>query len=224
MLVTEPGYAEPELTLADRTYVRLREEIITAQLPPGTLLREAELMESLESGRTPVREALQRLQHDGFVVVSARRGTFVSNVDITDLTAVYEARARIESYATRLAAERLREYERVEALALVDELQRTEGPMELSDILALDRRVHPFIYRAAKNPYLLTTLEHYHNLFLRILYVAMKRFLVLVPRLEDALREQIAMLQAVCAGHGEDAEKLSMNHVLSFEVEVRNII
>ena len=129
MLVTEPGYAEPELTLADRTYVRLREEIITAQLPPGTLLREAELIESLESGRPPVREALQRLQHDGFVVVSARRGTFVSNVDITDLTAVYEARARIESYATRLAAERLREYERVEALALVDELQRTEGPM-----------------------------------------------------------------------------------------------
>jgi DNA-binding GntR family transcriptional regulator len=66
---------------------------------------------------------------------------------------------------------------------------------ELSDILALDRRVHRFIYRAAKNPYLLTTLEHYHNLFLRILYVAMKRFLVLVPRLEDALREQIAMLR-----------------------------
>ncbi len=52
MLVTEPGYAEPELTLADRTYVRLREEIITTQRPPGTLLREAELMESLESGRT----------------------------------------------------------------------------------------------------------------------------------------------------------------------------
>lgn len=95
---------------------------------------------------------------------------------------------------------------------------------ELSDILALDRRVHRFIYRAAKNPYLLTTLEHYHNLSLRILYVAMKRFPVLVPRLEDALREQIAMLQAVCAGHGEDAEKPSMNHVLSFEVEVRKII
>ncbi|WP_429932673.1 GntR family transcriptional regulator [Agrobacterium vitis] len=224
MLTIEPEYSDPEPTLADRTYIRLREEIITAQLPPGTLLRETELMERLESGRTPVREALQRLQRDGFVVVSARRGTFVSKVDITDLTAVYEARARIESYATLLAAERLREYERLEALALVDELKSTKGPMELSDILALDRRVHRFIYRAAKNPYLLDTLEHYHNLSLRILYVAMKRFPVLVPRLEDVLREQIEMLQAVCAGNGEEAERMSMNHVLSFEVEVRKII
>jgi DNA-binding GntR family transcriptional regulator len=224
MLAIEPEYADPELTLADRTYIRLREEIITAQLPPGTLLRETELMERLESGRTPVREALQRLQRDGFVVVSARRGTFVSKVDITDLTAVYEARARIESYATRLAAERLREYEKLEAQALIDELRATTGPMELGDILALDRRVHRFIYRAAKNPYLLETLEHYHNLSLRILYVAMKRFPVLVPRLEDVLREQIEMLQAVCAGHGAEAESMSMNHVLSFEVEVRKIL
>ncbi len=224
MLAIEPEYADPEPTLADRTYIRLREEIITAELSPGTLLRETELMERLRSGRTPVREALQRLQRDGFVVVSARRGTFVSKVDITDLTAVYEARARIESYATRLAAERLREYERQEALALIDELKSTTGPMELNDILALDRRVHRFIYRVAKNPYLLETLEHYHNLSLRILYVATKRFPVLVPRLEDVLREQILMLQAVCSGNGEDAEKISMNHVLSFEVEVRKII
>lgn len=224
MLAIEPEYADPEPTLADRTYIRLREEIITAELSPGTLLRETELMERLQSGRTPVREALQRLQRDGFVVVSARRGTFVSKVDITDLTAVYEARARIESYATRLAAERLREYERQEALALIDELKSTTGPMELNDILALDRRVHRFIYRVAKNPYLLETLEHYHNLSLRILYVATKRFTVLVPRLEDVLREQILMLQAVCSGNGEDAEKISMNHVLSFDVEVRKII
>lgn len=224
MLAIEPEYADPEPTLADRTYIRLREEIITAELSPGTLLRETELMERLQSGRTPVREALQRLQRDGFVVVSARRGTFVSKVDITDLTAVYEARARIESYATRLAAERLREYERQEALALIDELKSTTGPMELNDILALDRRVHRFIYRVAKNPYLLETLEHYHNLSLRILYVATKRFPVLVPRLEDVLREQILMLQAVCSGNGEDAEKISMNHVLSFDVEVRKII
>ncbi|EJK88332.1 GntR family transcriptional regulator [Rhizobium rhizogenes] len=224
MLAIEPEYADPEPTLADRTYIRLREEIITAELSPGTLLRETELMERLQSGRTPVREALQRLQRDGFVVVSARRGTFVSKVDITDLTAVYEARARIESYATRLAAERLREYERQEALALIDELKGTTGPMELNDVLALDRRVHRFIYRVAKNPYLLETLEHYHNLSLRILYVATKRFPVLVPRLEDVLREQILMLQAVCSGNGEDAEKISMNHVLSFEVEVRKII
>ena len=94
---TELDYLEADPTLAERTYVRLREDIITIRLAPGTLLRETELMRRLDVGRTPVREALQRLQRDGFVVVIARRGTFVSKIDISDLTAIYEARARIES-------------------------------------------------------------------------------------------------------------------------------
>ncbi len=92
----ELDYVETDPTLAERTYVRLREDIITIRLAPGTLLRETELMRRLDVGRTPVREALQRLQRDGFVVVIARRGTFVSKIDISDLTAIYEARARIE--------------------------------------------------------------------------------------------------------------------------------
>ncbi|EJZ20928.1 GntR family transcriptional regulator, partial [Rhizobium sp. Pop5] len=159
----EVDYEAVESTLAERTYIRLRDDIITTLLPPGTLLREAEIMKRMEVGRTPVREAIQRLQYDGFVVVSARRGTFVSKIDINDLTAVYEARARIESWATRLAAERLREFERQEARQLIDELKQTTGPMALDDILALDRRVHRFIYRVAKNPFLSATLDHYHN-------------------------------------------------------------
>ena len=87
---------ETGLSLAERTYIQLREDIIAVRLPPGTLLREPELMRRLDVGRTPVREALLRLQRDGFVVVVARGGTFVSKIDISDLTAIYEARARIE--------------------------------------------------------------------------------------------------------------------------------
>ncbi|MFJ6324789.1 MULTISPECIES: GntR family transcriptional regulator [unclassified Rhizobium] len=224
MLAAETDYVAPESTLAERTYVRLREDIITTELAPGTLLKETDLMDRLGVGRTPVREALLRLQWDGFVVVSTRRGTFVSKVDLSDLTAVYEARARIESWATRLATERLREFERAKALELIKELKETTGPMELNEILALDRRVHRFIYQVAKNPYLRDTLEHYHNLSLRILYVSMKQFPVLVPRLEDVLRQQILMLEAVCSGDAATAEQIAMDHVLTFETEVRKII
>ncbi|KAA3507797.1 FCD domain-containing protein [Agrobacterium vitis] len=220
----ETDYEEAEPTLAERTYLRLRDDIITSELAPGTLLRESELMKRLDVGRTPVREAIQRLQHDGFVVISARRGTFVSTIDIHDLTAIYEARARIESWATRLSAERLREFERQEATKLMEELQQASGPMALEDILALDRKIHRFIYRTAKNSYLLNTLDHYHNLSLRILYVFMKRFPVLVPRLEDVLHDQFLMLQAVCAGDADLAEKIAMDHVMSFEREVRKVI
>jgi DNA-binding GntR family transcriptional regulator len=181
-------------------------------------------MRRLNVGRTPVREALQRLQHDGFVVVIARRGTFVSKIDISDLTAIYEARARIESWATRLAAERLREPERREARKLIEALRAISVPAELDALLALDTRVHRFVYRSAKNRYLFQTLDHYHNLSLRILYVAMRRFPALMPGLDKVVHEQTLMLEAVCSGDGEAAERIALNHVLSFEEDVRKII
>ncbi|GGE04961.1 GntR family transcriptional regulator [Aureimonas endophytica] len=210
--------------MAERTYVRLRESIINTELPPGTLLKEGELMERLDVGRTPVREALQRLQRDGFVFVSARRGTFVSRINMHDLTAVYEARAKIESWATRLAAERLREPEREEAQRLIAKLRNVTGPLDLKDTLALDRQVHRFIYRAAKNPYLFETLEHYHNLSLRILHVTVRTFPSLLSSLGHVLIEQIQMLEAVCAGDADEAERIALDHVQRFEVEVRKVI
>jgi DNA-binding GntR family transcriptional regulator len=220
----ELDYVEADSTLAERTYVQLREDIITIRLAPGTLLRETELMRRLNVGRTPVREALQHLQRDGFVIVIARRGTFVSKIDISDLKAIYEARARIESWATKLAAERLRESERRVAAELLAELKAISAPLELDALLELDRRIHRFIYRCAKNPYLFETLDHYHNLSLRILYVAIGRFPALMPGLDKVLHEQTLMLEAVCRGDGDAAERIALNHVLSFEEEVRRTI
>ncbi|TAN05727.1 MAG: GntR family transcriptional regulator [Rhizobiaceae bacterium] len=215
---------EASSTLAERTYLQLREDIITAKLAPGTPLRETELMRRLDVGRTPVREALLKLQCDGFVDVNGRRGTFVTNIDISDLSAIYEARARIESWATRLAAERLREPERREAQDLIKELAAFAAPPEREPLLALDRRIHRFIYRAAKNPYLYGTLDHYHNLSLRILHVATRRFPELMLGLDAVLHEQTLMLEAVCRGDGETAERIALHHVLSFEQDVRRVI
>ena len=212
------------ITLAERTYVQLREDIMSVRLPPGTLLHEPEIMRRLDVGRTPVREALLRLQSDGFVVVVARRGTFVSQIDISDLTAIYEARAKIESWATRLAAQRLNDSDRREAESLIGELQALAVPGELDALLALDRRVHRFIYRSAKNRYLMGTLDHYHNLSLRILHVVLRRFPALMPGLDKVVQEQTQMLEAVCRGDADTAEKIALNHVLSFEQEVRKII
>src|SRR5579872_677577 len=76
------------LSLADRAYLRLRDEIITTKIPPGTLLQEGQLMARLRVGRTPIREAIQRLRRDGFVAVIPRRGSLVTEIKLTDLTAI----------------------------------------------------------------------------------------------------------------------------------------
>ena len=96
----------PELSLSEQAYRRLRHLIVGLQFAPGDLLRENDLRERLELGRTPIREALQRLERDQFVTVVPRQGVFVAGIDVAELTMLYETRAVLEPFAARLAAAR----------------------------------------------------------------------------------------------------------------------
>lgn len=210
-------------TLAEQSYVRLREEIIRGELPPRALVREEDIAERFGVGRTPVREALQRLRHEGYLTILPRRGTLVSEISITDLAAIYEVRARLESWAARLAAERAREEDRQEAARLIGELQAHDRD-DYESILATDRRIHRFVYRCSKNPFLAETLDHYHNLSLRILHVTMRRFPSLTPRLDEVLQEQEQVLDAICRGDGDTAERIATEHIRGFERHIRQVI
>jgi DNA-binding GntR family transcriptional regulator len=211
-------------SLADRAYLRLREEIISVALAPGTLLREEELTRRLGVGRTPVREAVQRLHRDGFVTVIPRRGTLVSEINITDLAGIYEVRAHLESWAARLATERAGAADRAEAEGLLGELEALDAGGAYEHLLALDRRIHRFAYRCAKNAHLAETLDQYHNLSLRILNVALKRYPKLTPRLDDVVHDQRRLLSAIIAGDGDAAEQAAAEHVTRFEAEIRKVI
>jgi DNA-binding GntR family transcriptional regulator len=220
----DTGLVNGEATsLADRAYVQLREEIITAELAPGTLLREEDLTGRLELGRTPVREAIQRLRREGYVTILPRRGTLVSEISITDLAAIYEVRTRLESWGARLAAERAGAADRGEAEALIGELEAV-GADDYEALLRTDRRIHRFAYRCAKNPFLAETLDHYHNLSLRILHVAMRRYPSLTPRLDDVVHDQRALLEAIGRGDADAAERVAAAHISTFERAIRGVI
>ncbi len=211
-------------SLADRAYLQLREEIIRVELLPGTLLRDDEITQRLGVGRTPVREAIQRLQRDGFATVLPRRGTLVSEINITDLAAIYEVRNHLESWASRLAAERATEQDRREAQQLISELEALTEQAGYEVVLALDRRIHRFVYRCTKNPFLADTLDRYHNLALRILHVAMKRYPALTPRLDEVVHQQSTVLDAVCRGDSDTAERVAIAHIATFESAIRAVI
>jgi DNA-binding GntR family transcriptional regulator len=219
-----PGLGDGLSSLADRAYLHLREEIIRVELRPGTLLREDELRDRLGVGRTPVREAIQRLQRDGFVTIIPRRGTLVSEITITDLAAIYEVRKHLESWASRLAAQRATDDDRHAAEQLIGELEALTAQDGYEALLALDRRIHRYIYRCTKNPFLAETLDRYHNLSLRILHVAMKRYPTLTPSLHDVVHQQRTVLDAVCRGDGDTAERVAIAHISTFERAIREVI
>src|ERR1700730_14978382 len=92
---------------SEEAYLRIRERIVSLDMPPGSVVNETRLREELKIGRTPIRESLQRLARENLVRSIPHRGTFVTDINITDLARITEVRVVLESHAPSLAAARL---------------------------------------------------------------------------------------------------------------------
>jgi len=211
----------PPLSLADRAYLALRDRLITLQIRPGEPIDDGQIARELEVGRTPVREALKRLEDDRLVIAYPRRGTFATSVDITDLAHINEIRLQLEPLAARRAAERATAVQRAELRELI---ARIEANDELSgdrtDLMRLDLTVHRAIYRAAGNPHLEDVLIRYHNLATRIFCL----FLGRLPNVVDHVNEHAPLLMAIVSGDADRAADLARDHVTGFEAGIRAVI
>lgn len=92
--------------MTDRAYRQIEEAIVTLRLRPGQVLSETQLADSLDMGRTPVREALQRLAREGMITVLPRRGALVSEINLSRQLMLLELRREIERLCARKAAQR----------------------------------------------------------------------------------------------------------------------
>jgi len=204
---------------SEEAYLRIRERIVSLHMPPGSVVNEGRLREELRIGRTPIREALQRLARENLVRSIPHRGTFVTDVNITDLARITEVRVVLEGHAARLAAERLSGADRESLSMLVDVLE--EGPrLDQRELMRLDQQIHRQIYRAARNAFLEATLEQYFNLSLRLWYLVLDR----EAGLREAIQEHVELLQAILAGDAARAEDTMHRHVTGFEKEIRKVL
>jgi DNA-binding GntR family transcriptional regulator len=189
--------------------------IVRLDYAPGDVLREDELQEQLGIGRTPIREALQRLARDQFVTVIPRRGMFVSSIDVDDLLLLYETRAVMEPYAARLAA--LRGGPRAwDAMASAIEQSSWSGlsPEELLDV---DRRCHEIIWEAAGNRFLTATLDALYAQSDRVWHM----YLADVYDTRHAVDEHVEMLAAFRRGDPDECEAAMATHLRGFDDQVR---
>src|SRR4030088_749622 len=111
---------------SESAYLRIRERIVSLDMRPGSVVNESRLREELKIGRTPIREALQRLARENLVRSIPHRGTLVTDVNITDLARITEVRVVLESHAASLAAERLSVNDRESLTMMLEVLE--EGP------------------------------------------------------------------------------------------------
>lgn len=197
--LAEPTAANAGLRLGDQAYAALEELIVTAALPPGSLWSEAALSERIGIGRTPVREALQRLAADHLVILLRRHGIKITEVLGAEQLLVLDARRELERLVSVCAARRATRAEREAhmrgAVELREAGERRDPLLYLRVHFALKR----FTCECARNPYATRALSPLHALSRRFFYVHWDRFgdLMEVARVHADLAEAI--------GRGDEA-------------------
>ena len=173
--VAKLEYQQDPRSLAEKAYQILVKKIVQLELMPGVPLAEKVLIEELEIGRTPIREALQRLSVEGLIVHMPNRGMFVTQVNATHAQHIYEFRSLIEGQAARLAANRATEREIRELKSLQLALEDATEAGNIDRYVDCDRQFYSVLSRAAQNIYLGEVIPRLFNLHLRLWFMISER-------------------------------------------------
>jgi DNA-binding GntR family transcriptional regulator len=210
----------PSGSYADQAYELVRERLVMLDIRPGEPIDDDRLATELGFGRTPVREALKRLERERLVVAFPRRGTFATAVDMTDLADISEIRKQLEPIAAARAARTASADARARLTALAEEIPTFDDGQGPKELLRKDVRVHREIYRAASNPYLEDILVSLDSHATRIWCLFLDR----LPGVGEHVQEHIALLKAIVAGDEDAAAALTLAHIEGFEQAIRQIL
>jgi DNA-binding GntR family transcriptional regulator len=200
---------QPDLPLRERAFAALKQRILEGHVPPGTVLTEARVARELGISRTPVREALARLTHEGLAQRFPGRGVIVLELGVRESIDVIEVQACLEQFAITRALESGREIDAAELQRL---LTLQEAAIEEGDtrrFLELDRRMHLKIVVATDNGKLALIMQNASDLLTYVGYRALQDR----TRMRETLGEHQALVAALAAGDLLGALAASQAHI-----------
>lgn len=210
----------PSQTLTDQAYTQLEEMIVRLELEPGSAVSEAMLSTRLGIGRTPIREALQRLARERLVRILPRRGVIVSEIDVKSQLRLLEVRREIERLMARTAARRASPDERAQFAALARAFNRAARERDDVNFLRIDREFNELCLRAARNEYAATAMGLMNSLSRRFWYLHFRQAADLpgTARLHANIAKAIAdgkepEAAAACDALLDDIESFTRNTV-----------
>jgi len=198
--------------LREVVFETLREAIISGQLSPGARMMEVQLAEEMGVSRTPVREAIRKLELEGFVVMIPRKGAYVASISFKDIADVFEIRAALESLACGLAAERITEEE-------IEELERTLVQVNnvehdnINGLVEQDTDFHDIIYKASRNTRLIQIINNLREQIQRFRTAS----LAIPGRMKVAIDEHKKMVEAISERNIKLAQDLALEHIENAE-------
>jgi DNA-binding GntR family transcriptional regulator len=202
---------ETQVSLNQKAYAEIRRRILNGELSAETPLSEYQLADELDLSRTPVREAVKRLEREGLVQSIPNRGTFVAELTVRDISEIYQVREQLEGFAARIAAETMSD-ESIKGLEEeISILNTLASDGRLIEVVDSDIRLHKHIIASTQNSRLIELLGTLDD--------QMHRVRALFPRssqwLEATLADHASIVKAIKAHDGEAAEKAMKAHLRS---------
>lgn len=196
----------PGLSLTDRAYGHLEEMIVTLQLPPGSAVSETALSKRLGIGRTPIREALQRLARERLVTILPRRGIIVSEINVKSQLRLLEVRREVERLVAKSAARRATPEERARFLELARRFEKSAKTNDDVSFMRVDREFNELSVMAARNEFAAGAMSLMHSLSRRFWYIHYKQAadMPLTAKLHADIARSIAAGNEAAAGKAMD--------------------
>jgi DNA-binding GntR family transcriptional regulator len=213
--------------LSEIAYQKIKEFIVTLKLEPGEQIDEATIAKKLSIGRTPIREALFRLNAENLVEVLHGRGFFVREITLSNLRDLFESMLILERSAVALAAKRIQPDQ-------IEDLQRINGDLRQDwlknnflRVTLLNSQFHRTIYKAAENAFLISYLGNLQNLSQRLAYMCFSKDLSsydMQSHAELAIKDHQFLIELFKQGNDIEALKVISEHVKLFQRRVNHFI
>lgn len=195
--------------LREIVYEELRSQILTGKIKPGSRMMEIELAEDMGVSRTPIREAIRKLEKEGLVTIEPRKGAYASQVSIKDMVDILEVRANLEGLAANYAAERMNDAEKAQLKELSMKFQKAVEEGDMMGMISNDSKFHHLIVESSRNNYLINMVEQLQELVLRFRYTYYKDF----KRAEEMLPEHKRIYETIISGEGQKAQFEAFDHI-----------
>ncbi|QUH19683.1 GntR family transcriptional regulator [Alkaliphilus sp. B6464] len=195
--------------LREIVFEYLRQSILDGKLEPGKRLMEIQMAEQLGVSRTPVREAIRKLELEGLVVMVPRRGAYVADVSIKDVLEVLEVRMVLEGLAASLAAERMSDDEINELISVCDEFKSYYEEDNIEGMIQKDVEFHDRIFSSTGN----NKLNQISQGLREQIYRFRVRYISRYNKAKELVDEHQALLDAICNRDPDKAYKCGMKHI-----------
>jgi DNA-binding GntR family transcriptional regulator len=215
------------LPLSELAYQKIKELIVTLKLGPGDQVNEEWVAESFSIGRTPIREALFRLNAENLVEVRHGRGFFVRDITVSSLRDLFETMLILERSAVALAAKRIQTDQIEDLLRINADLHQAWHEKNFLRVTLMNSRFHRIIYKATENTFLFSYLDNLQNQSQRLAYMCFSKDVStydMESHAELAIKDHQSLIELFKQGSDLKAVKVISEHVKLFQRRVNHFM